>query len=479
MKLLPKANDNSFAGNSALIFLTRFFPTLANLAIAVWFSHQLDASQYGAYCNFWTRLILISTFATLGLQSFLVTYTPPTVAALVKRMKTKNYVWLIFWMLVVASVFAYVQYNEGEWLLPFSFLCIYATSIIIEALLMAFRNLSTIISVNLLHTIAFLWAHYIFMTEGFSLDVLFLYLLALATIKLGIYIIALIPNLSARYRQAADTVDMKSVSRLWFHMGVYEVSQNLFRWIDKFVIATLFSASVSAVYYNGAVDVPFLPLLLGAVGSAALMQLSVDKSIDAPVVMMNKSGRVLSSIVFPIFFFLVLFRYEFIETVFSAKYHDSVPIFLASILVLPFRAYNFTVVLQNKHEGRIINTGVVIDLLIACLLMYPLYRLLSFPGIAISFVISTIIQAGYYVYHTSRVLNVKWTELLPLQNWATKFIVFAFLFIGIHYAIATQFNQIQVLFLGALFTVIVSATSFIIELKNTRLKYGNATSSQT
>jgi hypothetical protein len=77
------------------------------------------------------------------------------------------------------------------------------------------------------------------------------------------------------------------------------------------------------------------------------------------------------------------------------------------------------------------------------------------------------------------VLNVNWTELLPLQNWATKFIVFAFLFIGIHYAIATQFNQLHVLFLGTLFTIIVSGTSFIIELKATRKKYGNtATTTQ-
>jgi Na+-driven multidrug efflux pump len=142
-------------------------------------------------------------------------------------------------------------------------------------------------------------------------------------------------------------------------------------------------------------------------------------------------------------------------------------------MVLPLRAYNFTVVLQNKYKGGVINKGAVLDLVLACLLMYPLYLWLGLPGVALSFVISTYLQAAYYLFHTSNVLAVNWTQLLPLRNWAFKLIVFASLFIGIHYLLVSLFTTRIVLICGLLTAFIVTAISLLAEIRATKRKYGN------
>lgn len=472
MKLLPKANHNSFVGNSALIFLSRFFPTLASAGVAIYFSHRLDTSVYGTYVNFWTRLFLVSTFAGLGLQGFLITYTPSTIAGSLKTLRSKHYATLLAWLLATSAVFAFMENDVLGWLLSAMFLAVYVSSIIIDALLMAFRSLRVLIVLNLMYAVLFAYVHVLFVNGSLDFAQLFYSLLGVSLLKL---IVSLFVFLKDMKQQVVDIDSMPpgaEIRSLWVHMGIYDVSQVVFKWIDKFIIGWLFTESVSAIYFNGSNDVPFLPLLMGAVGSAALMQLSADKSEEAPVVVMNKSGRILSSVVFPLFFFLVFFRYELFHIVFSKQYDQSVPIFLASIMVLPLRAYNFTVVLQNRHKGRIINIGAVIDLAIACILMYPLYLLMGLPGVAFSFVVSTYLQAGYYLYQTSRILNISWGKLLPMVNWAIKLIVFCFLFIVIHYFLAAHYTPQIVLICGMILAALISGISFLFELRATRAKYG-------
>lgn len=476
MKLLPKANSNSFVGNSALIFLYRIFPTLANFLVIFYFSHHLDTTTNGMYQNFWVRLYFISAFAGLGIQAFLVTYTPQIVAGLIRQLKAAHYVWLLLWLCICAVLFSFMQTGGFSWL-PFSFLFVYVLSAITEGVLMVFRNMYTLILVNASFAFSFCWFHYSYVQEGFTLDTLLLYLLLLGAIRLIIYLVVFLVDV--RKQSVATLPDMGSVRALWIHMGLYDMMQMVFTWIDKFAVSWILSASMSAIYVNGSRDVPFLPILMGAVGSAALMQLSADKTEEAPVTVMNKSGRVLSAIVFPLFFFLVFFRYELYTVFFSDKYTESVPIFLLAVLVLPLRAYNFTVVLQNRHKGRIINTGAILDLVIACVLMYPLYLLLGLPGVAFSFVVSTYLQAAYYLYHSSRLLGVNWTKLLPLQNWFIKLIVFALLFIGIHYLLTSLFTMRIVLICGALIALLVTAISLLIEIRVTKRKYGNTTPAQT
>jgi O-antigen/teichoic acid export membrane protein len=273
-----------------------------------------------------------------------------------------------------------------------------------------------------------------------------------------------------------DIADSAQVHALWLHMGLYDMLQVIFRWVDKFFVSLLLTAAASAVYFNGSIDIPFLPLILGAAGSAGLMQLAGHhndhaRERHAQQVALH-SGRVLSWIVFPLFFFLLFFRYELFAVLFKNRYEGAVPVFLVSILSVPLRAYSFTTVLQHYHKGGIINAGAALDLLLACALMYPMYLLGGLPGVAFAFTITSYIQAGFYLHHTAKLLQVRWYSLLPLKNWLVKLIIFFIVFIALHYLAVGYADRQIALILGSIGLVIITVITIWAELNSSKQSYG-------
>jgi O-antigen/teichoic acid export membrane protein len=249
---------------------------------------------------------------------------------------------------------------------------------------------------------------------------------------------------------------------------LYDVVQNYSGWIDKFIVAHTLDSRSSGIYYNGSLNIPFLPLLLGAALSAVLIELSdTGQANETPRILklMDKTGRIMSCIVFPLFFFLLLYRYPVVVLLLSAKYIPAIPVFLVSLLVLPLRAYSFTSVLQREHQGVLINKGAIADVIIGCALIYPLYKLIGLPGVALAFVISTYLQASYYIYHTARILQVGWYRLLPLGNWLLKLVIFGLLFIVLHLITTHYFTNVIAVILGAVSTMVIILFTLWLEIK--------------
>lgn len=482
MKLLQKAeNSNTIFGNSFLIFLIRFFPSLATVLVAIVFSRNISQADYGMYQNFWVHLFLLSAVASLGIPAFILTYSPPLVKQLLNLLKPKHYTAILGWVILLALVFALLrgEMSDTSRVVPLMFFVLYSCNAITESLLVVFRRFRFLLVINILYTIVFLWLHYGVLNGDYSIYVLFQYLLLPLLLKLVLTGWTSLRHLERITEQAENEYTIADIRSLWMHVGIYDVLQKLFTWIDKFVISLLFSAGVFAMYFNGTFDVPFLPLLLGAVSSAALLQMSSftkKGDVASTVKIANQTARMLSAVVFPLFFFLFMFREELFTVLLTSKYDAAIPIFAATVFVVPLRAYNFTSILQNRHKGRIINTGAVLDILLACALMYPLYQLFGLVGIAVSFVISSYVQGAYYLYHTSRVLQTPVSQLIPLKNWLGKLIVFGVLFISTHYVLSGSFNQSIMLFLGSLVLMVTLLVAVVIEFKASKKVYGESVS---
>lgn len=482
MRLLQKAeNSNTIFGNSFLIFLIRFFPSLATVLVAIVFSRNLSEADYGMYQNFWVHLFLLSAVASLGIPAFLLTYTPSRIKQLLSLLKTKHYISIFVWMTIWALVYALLrgEVTGAGRVVPTLFFLLYGCNAISESLLIVLRKFRLLLLVNGLYTVVFLWLHFGVLNGDYSIYVLFQYLLTPLFLKLVITSWTAIRNMERIAEGEQNEYSLADIRSLWMHVGIYDVLQKLFTWIDKFVISLVFSAGVFAMYFNGTFDIPFLPLLLGAVSSAALLQMSSFSKkgdIDSTVQIANQTARMLSAVVFPLFFFLFMFREELFTVLLTNKYHDAVPIFAATVFVVPLRAYNFTSILQNRHKGRIINIGAVLDIIIACVLMYPLYQLFGLVGIAVSFVISSYIQGAYYLYHTGNVLETAIHRLIPIRNWLGKLLVFGLLFIGTHYLLSMSFSQSIVLFLGSVVLTVTLLVAVLIEFRASKKAYGESVS---
>jgi O-antigen/teichoic acid export membrane protein len=165
--------------------------------------------------------------------------------------------------------------------------------------------------------------------------------------------------------------------------------------------------------------------------------------------------------VFPLFFFFFFFRYEFIRIVFSEAYLPSVPLFAISVMTLLLRCYNFTSILQHLNRVKIINWGALLDLSIALSLSYPLFLWKGLSGVAFAFMMSTYIQATFYLIRTAQVLRCSVLDLIPWRQWSVMLIVFGSLAIGLHEVLARFCSVRQSLLLGLLATAAIIGAALV------------------
>jgi len=419
--------------DSFIIFSIRLLSTLAMILIAYAFSHSLSTTDYGRYTNYWNRFYAFNAFAGLGIAAFIFTYSKGKLILLLRQIKRGQYIALALFMLVASIAFAGIQARSGyPALISIAFMLLNTLCIITESALIIFRKFRQIFWINVLYLIAFLWLHYRQLhAPVFDAGSLFSSLCILFAVKLLASIFFLYE------RKTIPPVEVPaetSYQKLWLHLYLFDMTQILMIYIDKFVVSILLDESTAAIYNNGSTPIPLLPIIFSAVSSASLMQFSKYEKGDTVMQtsIMRNLARILSNFAFPIFFFFVCFRYEFITTYFSNKYIPSIPIFLASLFVIPLRMFNYTIIFQKHERGDIINTGVLLDIGSTLALVYPLYLFMGLPGIALSFVLGTYLQAGFYLYKMSRILQQPIYKIVPLTNLLVKFLFYGLLVYGLY-----------------------------------------------
>lgn len=465
---LPKPRSNSLFSNSAFIFIIRFFPSVANLVVLIYYSRHLDKTIYGEYQNFWTQLNFIYPIACIGIQSLITTYSPAAITKLLRGLSSRQYALYSLWLILFGMCFAWIQPSVLHigFFIPLLFMITFALGVIAEAFLIVFKNFKSIAFINLFYALLYLAIHKLVLDSGYSHYYLFLSLLMLNVLRLAAAMIIA----SRDIRHTIGDVELRPISEirtLWLHLGSYDIIQTLSGWIDKFLVSILLTASLSAIYINGTQNIPFLPQILSASGSAVLIQMTHVNAADEKESLrhlMNLSARYLSNIVFPLFFFLIFFRYELYSVVLPG-YEAAVPIFLVSLFMLPFKTYSFITVFQKLHKGHIGNIGAIGELILASLLMYPLYKWLGLPGIMLSFIISSYLQGAFYFYHMARLMNTTPYHLVPVVNWAIKIIIYSTLFLLLHYLVTSFFDANVSLIIGIVVMVITVLASLLIELR--------------
>jgi O-antigen/teichoic acid export membrane protein len=407
---------------SAYVFLIRFFPALASVVALVWLARCTAPAYYGRYQSFWVQWQVLHAVACLGLPTLVLTYPVARLRGLVQAARPAHLAGLAGWLVMVASGFGLMQWWGSSAFAPWQaalFLLLGVPVAVLEAYALAQRQLRVVALVSVGYAGLFVLSHALFINTWLSSEQLMAGLLLASTLRLAA--LGYLARRGAVLATPAVPVAWPLVRSLWAHMAFNEVVQVLFRWVDKLVLNFLLPAALFALYFNGTLDVPFLPLLLGAAGSALLLHFGEPGLTDAArLATLRAAATLLGRLVFPLFFFLLFFRRELFGVVFAHRYDAAVPLFVVSSLVVPLRAYNFTALLQHKGQGQRISRGAVLDLALALALMYPLYRLLGLAGVALAFVLSTYAQAGYYLAHTARLLRVPWASLVPWRPWATQ-----------------------------------------------------------
>jgi O-antigen/teichoic acid export membrane protein len=227
------------------------------------------------------------------------------------------------------------------------------------------------------------------------------------------------------------------------------------KWMDKVFLIYLLTATDFAIFFNGSFEIPLFGLLVSVTGSFLLIEISGNiLQTDKIIKLFKESFKILSSITFPLFFFLFFFREELFSLVFKDKYNASLPIFTISIFILPLRINNYSVILQCFSQGKKILWGSLLDIAFALILMMTLYPAMGTKGIALAVVIATYCQVLFYLWHSAKTLHTSIFQIVPLQKLALKFFIMLLLYVGLSFILSGMALKLK-LMAGFIFTVIV------------------------
>lgn len=439
------------------LFLARLFPALALFISWLSASHLLPIDVYGQYQRFWIQLSTLGSIAALGYPTFIFNY--PGLAALevlraIPKRKVQAYITCI---LAAAVLFGVFQHPSNLALIGGLTFLAWTFGLLLEATLLALKERRSVIVLNILYAGGMVSTHLILLNGGATLSTLMGSVCLMIVIK-AVGSLLLLSRYRSAFKGTSNPIRHIDYAKQWKHFAVNDTIQVLFRWIDKFILSFLLIQSTFAVYANASIDIPFLPVLFAAVAGAAVQHWASTGKEESPIPVLHHGTKLLSALIFPLFAFLMAFRIEVLHILFSSQYVSGVWIFVCAQLVLPLRAYPFTSLLQSHKRADIITRGAVIDFAIACVLMYPLYRLLHLPGIALAFVISTYWQAGYYLIKTQEVTNIPLLKLFPAKTLIVRLAVALVIFFGVY--LILQFLPLTVLqlFIAGLVLLVGYAT---------------------
>ncbi|MDQ6844883.1 MAG: hypothetical protein M3Z92_11090 [Bacteroidota bacterium] len=406
---------------SFYLFLGKAMPVLILFLITIIFSRRLSYDEYGTFQSVWMYANIVNVILSFGLGAVILSTNMAFLLSFIKKNQKiliSFYILLSLTTLLIFFLFA-KNFNAATKFLLIGFIIIQNTIAVVENLLIKQGGEKKAFLINFFYSILFFGTHLFILFTNYSLAHLIIVVTIISVIKF--FIIIFFTRVQAGNVAINDD---KNFMKHWAYLGFNEILGIIAKWIDKIFLLYLLTATDFAIFFNGSFEIPLFGLLVSVTGNFLLIEISGNTRLtDKIVSLFRENFNMLSSIVFPLFFFLFFFREELFMLVFKNKYQASLPVFLISIFVLPIRINNYTVILQCLLQGNKIMWGSILDILIAIILMVLLYPKMGTQGIALSIVISTWFQVVYYLWHSASGLHISILRLVPAKKLLIKFFV--------------------------------------------------------
>ena len=189
--------------------------------------------------------------------------------------------------------------------------------------------------------------------------------------------------------------------------------------IDKLLISTMMTPADFAIYSNGAIEIPMIGAITGAVMAVILAdftKLLNQGKIKETFELWGKAVETTSSILIPIMFILLLNADWLIVAMYGDKYAESVIPFSIYLFLLPMRTMTFSSLITASGKTRHITYGALIFLIPNIILSIILMKLVGFAGPAIATVISAYISGFYLSYSIKKVNKVSFLDVFAVRK---------------------------------------------------------------
>jgi len=196
--------------------------------------------------------------------------------------------------------------------------------------------------------------------------------------------------------------------------------------IDKVIISYYLTPIDFAIYANGAIEIPLIGSVTGAIMAIILVDFSkfyklgeTQKAIE----LWNKATKITSSILIPLMFLLILNADFLINLMYGAEYKDSVKPFVVYLFLLPIRSMIFSSLITATGKTKVITYGAIIFIISNIILSIVFIILFGVIGPAIATVIATYGLGIYYTYKIKKEYKVNFFKVYNINQQKIYFVI--------------------------------------------------------
>ena len=440
------------------VSITKLLPVLFLFIITILFAQKLPKYDYGQFQTIYFFSFVLCVVLNFGISSLILSSNLYSVVFFIRKNKFKI---VAFYSLLSLTIFFVVyniqNLNKVTALLLFLYILLQVVNNIIDAFLIKTNKTKVFVWLNFIYAILFLAIHLYFYFFAFSLNKLLVCLIILAALKV---ISACFIKL--KFENTTIEIEENLFLKDWVFIGTTITIGIVAMWLDKIYMQYLMTPEEFAVFFNGAIELPFLGIIIGAMETILLKNISsnVSNKLEAAS-LFKESIKILSNIAIPLFFCFLIMHQEAFSIILKDKYNESIPIFFIYIFLIPLRVTHFGVILQCYGKANIVTLGAVLDLILSFTLMVILYPKFSSKGVAIALVVSTYLQVVFYLWKSADVLKMKIRNLIPV-NYFLKLLISNALIFGILFLLKKNINSLSFL----ITTLIITGAIIVFLISN-------------
>jgi O-antigen/teichoic acid export membrane protein len=245
--------------------------------------------------------------------------------------------------------------------------------------------------------------------ESAAIHFSFVFITLLALVKLLLSYGLLKSYLPSLRPRAAMWQSMGKQLRWAFPITMTTMVAYLATYMDKNVVASYFADNaVYAVFQVGAMEVPFVSILVGSMSAVLLPQLSRLQSegrFDDLRKLLASSVEKAAWLIFPLFALLMILADSIFAVVYPPNYAEAATPFRLYLLVFPLRLMFYGQVLNVLGKARWVFWIALCDLALNLGLSLILVRTMGMVGPAVATVVATIAELLVFIWIIAKTLK--------------------------------------------------------------------------
>jgi len=184
--------------------------------------------------------------------------------------------------------------------------------------------------------------------------------------------------------------------------------------LHQYVVSAQVAPAVFAIYAVGCLQIPLIDLVAGPSGNVMMVRMSEPGTGPAArLALFHGTIRKLAFVFLPLAAFLMVAARDIIETLFTARYAASAPIFVAWSATVVLAALPTDCVLRVHAGTRDLLAINVLRLLAVIGSIVPLMRVFGLIGAALATAFGLLVAKGAMLWRIGRLLEAGPVRLLP------------------------------------------------------------------